>query len=256
MSRPLRVWITGPLTLFAEGFAVELTGLGYKPHAVANQLQLLAHLSRWLSTKQLSAASLTHSTLNEFLAARRSQGYVLWLSAKALLPFVAYLRGLGYAIPTPRTALNPTEKLLARYRAYLLEARGLAATTARGYVDMVRPFVASRVAGDELDWNGLSAAGLIAYVLCARRGRSIGSAKLAVTALRSLLAFLHVEGLIAKSLSAVIPSVAGYRLAGLPRSLQPTEIQRLLAACDRRTRGWATGLRNVDVACSPRLARR
>ena len=66
--------------------------------------------------------------------------------------------------------------------------------------------------------------------------RSVGSAKLAVTALRSLLGFLHLEELIPTPLAAVVPSVASFRLTGLPRALEPGEVHRLLAACDRRTR--------------------
>jgi site-specific recombinase XerD len=227
--------VTGPLTSFAEGFAADLTKQGYRPNAAAYQLQLLAHLSRWLATKGLDAATLTPSVLNEFLAARRSQGYTLWLSPKALAPLVGYLRGLGFAAPAPKAALSPTEALLARYRTYLVDARGIADTSAQGYVDMVRPFVATRVVDDELDWVGLRPADLTGFVLSTCRGRRIGSAKLAVTALRSLLGYLHVEGLIPRPLGAVIPSVAGWRLAGLPRSLEPGEVQRLLAACDRRT---------------------
>jgi site-specific recombinase XerD len=250
MSYPSRVRITGPLTSFAKSFAAELAKQGYKPNAAAYQLQLLAHLSRWLATKVLDAASLTPSVLNEFLAARRSQGYTMWLSAKALAPLVAYLGGLGFAVPTPNAALSPTETLLARYRRYLVDARGLAATTARGYVDMVRPFVATRVVDDELDLVGLRPADLTGFVLSTCRGRAIGSAKLAVTALRSLLGFLHLEGLIRRPLAAVVPSVAGWRLAGLPRSLEPGEVHRLLAACDRRTR---TGRR--DFAMLMLLAR-
>lgn len=236
MSHPSRVRLTGPLMSFAQGFAAELSRQGYRPNAAANQLQLLAHLSRWLAAKGLEATTLTASALDEFLAARRSQGYTLWLSAKALAPLVGYLHGLGFAVPAPKAALSPTEVLLARYCKYLLDARALAATTARGYVDMVRPFVATRVVNGELDWVGLKPADVTGFVLSTSHGRCIGSAKLAVTALRSLLGYLHVEGVISRPLAAVVPSVAGWRLAGLPRSLEPGEVQRLLEACDRRTR--------------------
>lgn len=244
MSHPSRVRVTGPLTLFAEGFAAELTREGYKPNAAANQLQLLAHLSRWLATKGLNATSLTPSVLSEFLAVRRSQGYSLWCSSKALAPLVGYLHRLGFALSAPPAVLSPTEALLARYRGYLLETRGVAATTARGYLDIVRPFVTTKVVDGELDWVDLKPAELTGFVLSACRARSIGSAKLAVTALRSLLGYLHVEGLIPRPLGAVIPSVAGWRLAGLPRSLEPGEVERLLAACDRRT--W-TGRRDFAM---------
>jgi integrase/recombinase XerD len=236
MSHPSRVRVTGPLTSYAEGFAVELARQGYRPNAAANQLQLLAHLSRWLASKGLDATTLSALALNEFLAARRSQGYTLWLSPKALGPIVGYLRGLGFAVPEANASLNPTELLLTGYRRYLLDTRGLVTTSARGYVDMVRPFVETRVVDGELDWVGLSPDDVIGFVRSTCHDRSIGSAKLAVTALRSLLGYLHVEGLISRPLDAAIPSVAGWRLAGLPRSLDPGEVQRLLAACDRRSR--------------------
>lgn len=235
MSRPSQVRMSGPLTSFAEGFAAELTKQGYRPHAAANQLQLLAHLSRWLAVKRLDATTLSASVLNEFLAARRAQGYTLWLSPKALTPFVSYLCSLGFVLPEVKAALSPAEALLARYRRYLLDTRGLVAASARGYVDLVRPFVQTRVIDSELDWMGLRACDVIGFVRCACRERSIHSAKLAVTALRSLLGYLHVEGLVQKPLDAVIPPVAGWRLAELPRSLDPGEVKRLLTACDRLT---------------------
>jgi integrase/recombinase XerD len=236
MGHPSRVRLTGPLMPFTEGFAAELSRQGYRPNAAANQLQLLAHLSRWLAAKDLDATSLTTSVLDEFLAARRSQGYTLWLSPKALVPLVGYLQGLGFTVPAPKAALSPTDALLARYCKYLVDARGVAATTARGYVDMVRPFVATRIVDGGLDWAGLKPADVTGFVLFTSQGRCIGSAKLAVTALRSLLGYLHLESLISRPLAAVVPSVAGWRLAGLPRSLESGEVQRLLAACDRRSR--------------------
>jgi len=57
-----------------------------------------------------------------------------------------------------------------------------------------------------------------------------------VTTLRSLLGFLHVEGMITRPLAAAVPSVAARRLMGLPKGLEPDQVTRLLASCDRRTR--------------------
>jgi site-specific recombinase XerD len=197
---------------------------------------LLAHLSRWLGAEGLDTADLATSALNEFLSVRRAQGYTLWLSPKALAPLAGYLRGLGVTVFEPKPASNATEALLARYREYLVSTRGLTTTSARGYVDMVRVFVSSRVIiNDELDWASLQPADVTGFVLTACRCRSVGSAKLVVTALRSLLGYLHLEGLIATPLGDVVPAVAGWRLAGLPRSLEPGEVRRLLTACDRRT---------------------
>jgi integrase len=227
--------VTGPLASFAPGFARQLSQQGYRRKPATDQVRLLAHLSRWLAGKGLDTSDLSSSVLKEFLGERHLQGYTLWLSPKALAPLIDHLRGIGVRIREPRSEPDPVELLLARYREYLLGTRGLAPTSARGYIDMVRAFVASRLVDDELDWASLRPAEVRAFVLSACRGRSVGSAKLVTTALRSLLGYAHIEGLTPAPLRDVVPAVAGWRLAGLPRSLQPGEVRRLLAACDRRT---------------------
>lgn len=58
-----------------------------------------------------------------------------------------------------------------------------------------------------------------------------------VTALRSLLGFMHVEGLIAGSLTGAVPSAASWRLPGLPRFLEPEQARALLVSCDQSTAG-------------------
>jgi hypothetical protein len=97
---PSRVRVTGPLAVFAEGFCGELARLGYKPKAAADQLRLMAHLSRWMDAGSHGVAGLTRPVTEAFLAARRAEGYVLWLSPKALVPLLGYLRELG-VIPQP-----------------------------------------------------------------------------------------------------------------------------------------------------------
>ena len=70
------------------------------------------------------------------------------------------------------------------------------------------------------------------------------SAKRIVTALRSLLRFLHVDGVLAVPLAGAVPSPAGHSLAGLPRALEPGQVQAMLASCDPAT---ATGRRDRAV---------
>ncbi|MGW3473021.1 hypothetical protein ACWDKQ_32180 [Saccharopolyspora sp. NPDC000995] len=69
------------------------------------------------------------------------------------------------------------------------------------------------------------------FVVGACVGRPRGSAKLMVTALRSLLRFLHVEGVTAGLLVSAVPSVASWRLASLPRGLEPGQVRGLLDSC-------------------------
>jgi site-specific recombinase XerD len=247
---PARVRVSGPLAAFAGGFAGELARLGYKPNAAADQLRLMAHLSRWMDAGHHGVTGLTAPVTEAFLAARRAEGYVLWLSPKALVPLLRYLRRLGVA-PQPAPApVTPAEALLGRYQRYLLTERGLAATTARGYADMVRPFLAGREEAGQVALAGVTAAEVTAFVLATCPGMPKGSAKLTVTALRSLLGFLHVEGLISEPLAQHVPAVASWRLAGLPKALEPGQVAALLASCDQHS---AAGRR--DFAMLTLLAR-
>ncbi|MGH7477952.1 MAG: tyrosine-type recombinase/integrase, partial [Longimicrobiales bacterium] len=245
MKDPSRVRVSGPLAPYAHGFAMELSRLGYTPVSASFQLQLLAHLSRWLSGEGLDPTGLEPAVMAAFLAARRTEGYTNYLSIKALAPLLGYLRGLGVAPVPAEPPLTAVEELLARYRVYLLRERGLAASTVRCYADLVRPFLAGRTRPDGgLELERLRPADVTAFVLAQSRRRRPRSAKLVVTALRSLLGFLHVDGVLARPLAAAVPSVAGWRLSGLPRGLGPAQVRGLLAACDRRT---AVGRRDFAV---------
>ena len=212
MKDPLLVRVTGPLERYAAGFVAELVEAGYRPNSAAVHLRLLSHLSRWLEREGIDPGELRELELERFRREDLARVRSLRI-AQGLVPLLGYLRALG-VVPRPeQPTRSSTELLLDRYRGYLLVERGLTAGTARGYLDLVRPFVASRVhEGGELDLAGLTSGDVLGFVLadCQRRPRR--SAKMLVTALRSLLVFLHVEGLIVRPLAPVVPSVAFWRL--------------------------------------------
>lgn len=245
MFDPSRVRVSGPLQPYAAGFATALDRVGYTPLSAVLQLRLFARVSRWLEAEGLEPHALSPAAVERFLGARRAAGCTSYASARAMRPLLEYLRRLG-VVPQPpeREPTSPLEGLLDRYRRYLTVERGLAPTTARGYVDAVRPFLVSRVTPAGLDLADLTAADITAFVVARCPGQAHGSAKLTVTALRSLLGFLHVEGVLSRSLVAAVPRVASPRLAGLPRGLEPAQVGRLLASCDRRR---ATGCRDFAI---------
>ncbi len=233
-----RLEMAGPLAVFAPGFSAELVWQGYRPGSVAAQLQLMADASRWLAARGVGPADLTEALVEQLMAERRASGRTRLLSSRAMAPLLGYLRGLG-VVPAAEPALPMTavEAIVERYSAYLLARRGLAPSTVRNYVGVASVFLCWReTTTGGLCLETLDAAAVSEFVLAEARRSCVGSAKCMVTRLRALLRFLHVEGEIELALADAVPSVAGWRLAGLVKALDARSVARLLASCDRRTR--------------------
>lgn len=244
---PIGIRISGPLAGFAEGYGAELTQLGYAPASVRLQMKVFAGLSDWLSSHGMTAADLRRSDLDRFLCHRRATGHTRYASIRAVRPVLDYLQRFE-VVPrqAPDVVLGPVDAMLDRFWHYLTVERALTAVTGRSYLDMVRPFVRGRLSADcrALDLKRLTAADIISFVVtrCPRQSR--GAAKLTVTALRSFLRFLHLDGIIEESLVSAVPSVAGRRLIGLPKGLAPDQVRRLFASCDDTTR---RGCRDIAI---------
>ena len=240
------VRMTGPLAPYASGLAGELARLGFTEGSAKGQLGLAAHLSRWLSGAGLGADALTGRTAEEYLAARRAAGYKAYLTPKALAPLLGYLRGLGVAPGAESAApATPAEVLLEEYRCYLLAERGVQAEVARGYLDLVGPFVAQYAAVGAAGPGRLSAADVTGFLTAESRRLAPKTAQRLATALRSLLRFWHLQGLTSGPLDRAVPKVANRR-PGLPRPLEPAQVQvqAMLASCDR---GTAAGRRDLAI---------
>ena len=243
-TKPSWAQVTGPLAEYADGFRAELFRLGYTPLTAACQIRLTAHLSRWMTAEGLAAQDLDMPAAEWYFAARRSAGYVNERTVEALGPLLDYLRGLGAAPVPPPEPATETGLLLDRFAAYLAAERGLAPGTVTLNVRLARPFLQQRaVERGRLDLDQLTTGEVRAFVLDQAR-KQPRSAKRIVTALRSLLRFLHVDGVLAVPLAGAVPSPAGHSLAGLPKALESGQIEAMLSSCDRAT---ATGRRDRAV---------
>ena len=236
MGDPSGVRVRGPLEPFARGFADRLASEGYTANSAALQLGVMAHASRCLAAGGWGVEDLTVARVEEFLSARRAAGYRQYLSAKAMAPLMGYPRGLGVAPALVRGPMTPADALLGRYREWLIGERSVAAGTARGYADAVRPFVTSQAGPDGAPrMRGVEPADITGFVVAVCPGMPTGTAKLTVTALRSLLRWMCLQGWVDATVASAVPSVAGWRLSGLPRALPPDQLRLMLAACDPST---------------------
>jgi hypothetical protein len=138
-------------------------------------------------------------------------------------PILGYLRGLGIA---PAALLPPTsgvlEATLSRYRGYLILERGIKDGSASRYIELMRPFLQTKVLPDglALDLRSLTAADVISFVVCcvasAAMRRLRAGIETSVIALwlgheqvETTHIYLHADmGIKERALAATAPAVA------------------------------------------------
>jgi site-specific recombinase XerD len=237
--------VTGPLAWYEPALRADLARLGYAPSSVRDIVAMMARLSRWMDERGVSVAGVTPLSLGEFLAARREVTRAEGVARRGLGPLLRFLRQCG-AVPAAAGGDGTSvEVLLAGYRDYLIGERGLAAESVRCYILQGRKFLAGLAEPLGRSLERLDTAAVTSFVMVqARQSASVWSAKTLVTATRSLLRFLHVQGLIPAPLADAVPAVAGWRLSALPRGLDRVQVEAVLAGPDTST---PAGLRDHAV---------
>lgn len=240
----------GSLAAYADGFRIELSGLGYTAEGVVRKLWEVGRLSDWMAANDLGSGELTTERVQEFVAARGQIGERP-VGPRTLRPLLRYLRALE-VVPAETVGASPVDVLVSRYRCWLVDERGLAPRTVGRYETTARRFLELRSssAGGGCGAEGLSGADVTAFLLAECGRVSVGSAKGRVAELRSLLRFVYLEGLTATALAASVPPVAGWRDTALPATLMPAQVTAILDSCDR-----STGIGRRDFAILMVLAR-
>jgi integrase/recombinase XerD len=236
--------VAGPLTPYASGFRAELAARGYAPPSSTTHMLLMAWMSDWLTRQGLSAGDLTATRVGEFFARSRAAGHRFPRSAKGFMPLLSYLRDADVVPAAPAADLTEAETLLAQFRGYLLEERGLAVGTVAGYVFAASLFLKALGYPGSRGLEDMKPSDDNDFLLQQLGRRSVASAKCLVSGLRSLLRFLHVQGITAASLAAGVPAVAGWSGSSVPKAVDAHSVRALLRSCDRQT---AKGRRDFAV---------
>lgn len=240
--------VSGPLAGYSADFRQALIDRGYARRTVNDQMSMVAHLSRWLQEQGLDVTALESAAeIDRFFAERRACRCRTRTSGMALAGLLGFLRDHDVIGPETDPLDGPAARLLAEYRLYLSDERGTASSTTRGFTACAAMFldavaVPGRPLGETL--NDLSAAEVITFVAGWASSRSHAYGKSMVSALRSLLRFLHVAGYITRPLDAAVPAVPGWEPVRAPHRVSGREITAVLAACDRES---ARGRRDYAI---------
>lgn len=236
MKHP-QFYIRGPLSDHLDGLCKSLRKQGYSELSIRNRIDVFRDLSRWLARCHVSPDELDDGQITRFAKYRRRRKRSAFRTPESLVCIVRYLRD-AEVIPTPEPEEErddmPLEALATSYATYLASERGLMPTTVGQYVQVARELLQPLMGSGPLAADGIGAADVTAFVLTTAKRRSGGYAKCIVSALRAVLRYLYVQGLVDRDLAGAVPSVAGWRDSSLPKAVDPEVVEHLLRSCDRR----------------------
>jgi len=234
----------GPLGPFRAGIEAELGRLGYSQGRAGQLMLLVGRVSRWMDERLLACGDLTDDAVAEFFA---TSGRSWCRSRRSLTPILGYLRAVGAAPPVQRKRVGrvPSEvELWEAFRRWCVDQRGLMPATADLYVARAEACLRGWEPDGEIIVSQLDARAVLAAVRAAADTLPGPSLRSTVTALRSLLRFLHTTGRVSRPLVDAVPALKG-RVRMIPPSQVSTDVaDRLVASCDLAT---ATGRRDAAI---------
>jgi site-specific recombinase XerD len=221
------VAVSGPLAGVAEDFADVLWEREYSPRTVDVQMRMLRDLSRWLGDAGIALAAFDDNLVDSYVAQRRQRTQTL-RSSLALAPLLGFLRDQG-VVPPPSTVVvteGPT-RILAEFKEYLLQVRGLSDVTVASYCSQVRPLALS--VGAE-SWTSLTAERVRAFIDDRAVDQKPRSVQVRINAVRALLRWLWSRQLISTPLHEHVVSMYAPGGPPLPRGLSASELTALYAS--------------------------
>jgi site-specific recombinase XerD len=226
-----------PAAPYLDEFAAALIRENYKPTTIQRYLRSAAHVSYWQQRRALSLTELDTASIGEFkqhLRACQCKGFkrVNEHDLRGARVFLRHLQEIA-VIPTADRAVTAasTPPLFEGFCDWMRQHHGVQDTTLNTYRRTILDAVQTLGSNPER----FEATGLRAFVLdrASRHGRC--QAKVVITALRAFVRYLIAQGQCQVGLDAAIPTIAGWRLAALPRYLPAADVERVLAACDSAT---------------------
>jgi site-specific recombinase XerD len=227
------------------GFRDSLLAAGYTPGTVRGMLKVMGRLGRWMEVNDIGDERVRLDDIEAFCGSLRPRPGGRVPGLRSVEPLVVYLRDVGALEAHKPPPATPVSELLAVYRTWMIDERGLAAATVLRYENAARRFLDERFAsaGDQFiaDLEAVDVTGF----LVAECGRvSLGAAKGRVAELRSLLRFLFLKGWTPRPLGVAIPPVAGWHDTTIPTGIAAGDVERLIASCEPST---VIGARDVAV---------
>lgn len=242
--RTLADFRRGPLGRYFDGFARTLKKNGYSISTGCGILSTSCVFNAYLMERGVTSATavsgdLVEPFLDVFLRDVRttSQRYSPRGNARAQLRHLFfYLEALKVVVPPkPVPVVTPYSWILDPYATYLREGRAVAPVTAKRHIAHTTAFLESLE--DDVQRPRLQAlrAEQVESQLKRHMKASKDNVRSLSSSLRGFLSYCADRGHTQSDFSGLVPRHRQYRHASLPRGIEDSAIERILAAIDKQT---------------------
>jgi integrase/recombinase XerD len=225
---------SGTLSPLVEKFSDRLISFGHTRRTTARYLDSARHFCHWLWQTGVAPSDVNDALVEQFARhrckcsgihrARLSIEYV-----NRVRRFISFLAEHGVVRAAPPPGPEAVDKRVLEFQQWLRIHRGACECTIKRCGRLLMKLLPA-LGGDPADYD----ARLIRRVMIEEaRERPRSYAKSMATALRGYLRFLAARGECRSSLDRAIPSIRQWRMSALPRYLPVSDIERLIASCDR-----------------------
>jgi site-specific recombinase XerD len=222
----------GPVGSYLDDFAAWLARHSYRLHTVRLLIRGAVCFAEWAAKEghdptDTAAADAYLGHLKMTGRYRRRAGGARSTWARGTQLFMDFLVDCGMGAPAAKSP-EPPRPMVDAYRTWMLRHRGVREST----VEVYRPVVERLLdrLGDQPE--GFSAEGIRDFVLELASEHGVAKAQTTVTAVRSFLRFAIASGRCAPEMLQAVPTVAGWKLASMPRYIGADEVERLIDSCD------------------------
>ncbi len=234
---PCREAQKGSLSALVQVFVEQQRDQGYTAASVKASARLVNDFVAWLDQRGIDGQCLSATHVADYLDDRWQQHRRHRGDTFTLHGFARLIAPEGYQASSKRgAAITPALRTLQEFEQYLLRERGLATATIRLYGDSVGRFLENAFGDAEVRLDRLTATDVIRFVQAdAARLHHPKRAQVMTTALRSFLQYGRYRGDIVADLHTCVPTVANWSMAGIPKTISTSQVQSLLAGCNRQS---------------------
>ncbi|MFC1601266.1 tyrosine-type recombinase/integrase [Candidatus Sumerlaeota bacterium] len=241
-----------------ERLADYLSDRGHTLEVLQSYMQAAEHFGYWLRKKRILPASVDAAVVEEYLQRHLPHCRCPKPAKRSVITNRAALKHLLNILQPDReiglsrnSGDSPIETELRAFEVYLKDTCGAARTTRVQQKRYVREFLVATFRDGQVNARALEPRNLLEFMSSRARGCAVGTVQVIGSSIRKYLRFLQFKGLVSPELASAVSTPRRWSLSSIPRVLSEDQIERFLAAFNRKTahgrRGYAMALCMLDL---------